>query len=235
MKTLSVTIILLAFTFSAAIVQAQTADEIVNKYITALGGKEAINSVKTIYQESTLNINGNDAPNTTYVVNGKGFRNEADFGGQKFVQVVTDNGGWSITPGQNTATEMPEEQIKSSRYQIDIGGPLMDYQKKGNKVEFIGKDTACGGTYKLRVTSKEGVSMDLYIDANTSLLDRIVTKPAGQEGEASVNFSNYKKVDGGFMMPFSEEIILQQITIGMTAKSVVVNKTIDPAIFDMPK
>jgi hypothetical protein len=235
MKTLSVTIILLALTFSAVSTQAQTADEIVNKYIAALGGKDAIKSVKTIYEEGSLNVMGNEAPSTTYIVDGKGFKNQVDLNGQQIVQVVTDHGGWSINPGQTTATPLPEEQAKTSRYQLDIGGPLLDYKTKGSKIELIGKDTACGGTYKLKLTTKDSMSMTLFIDINTSLLDRMTTKPPGMDAEIVINFSNFKKVDGGFVMPYTQEVVLPQITLSMTSKKVEINKAIDPTIFDMPK
>src|ERR1700761_7248981 len=118
MKTLSAALLLLGFTLGAVRTQAQTADEIVSKYINAIGGKDAIKSVKTLYIEGALNVMGNEAPSTTYIVNGKGFKNQVDFNGQQIVQVVTTTGGWSMNPmmGQTTATPMPEEQLKTSRY-----------------------------------------------------------------------------------------------------------------------
>lgn len=235
MKTLSAALLLLGFTITTVGTQAQTADEIVNKYINAIGGKTAINSIKTLYIEGALNVMGNDAPSTTYIVNGKGFKNQVDFNGQQIVQCVTTTGGWSINPGQTTPTPMPAEQLKTSRYQLDLGAPLLDYKSKGSKVDLVGKDTACGGTYKLKLTTSDSISMILYMDVNTGLLDRMTTQPAGQEGDVTINFSNYKKVDGGYTMPWSQEVVLPQITISMNSKNVVVNKTIDPAIFDMPK
>jgi outer membrane lipoprotein-sorting protein len=238
MKTLSTALFALAFCLGALTSTAQTADEIVNKYITAIGGRDAINSVKTIYEEGSLNVMGNEAPSTTYIVSGKGFKSQVDFNGQQIVQVVTDKGGWSINPmmGQTSATPMPEEQLKSSRYQLDIGGPMLDYKTKGSKIELLGKDTAGGGAaYKLKLTTKDSVSMNLYIDVKTGYLTRMVTRPPGQDGDITINFSDFKKVDGGFVMPYAQEIVLPQLTIDMTSKKVEINKTIDPTIFDMPK
>jgi hypothetical protein len=50
--------------FSANFVQAQTVDEIIDKHVAALGGKDVINKVNSIYTESTLDVMGNSA-NTT--------------------------------------------------------------------------------------------------------------------------------------------------------------------------
>src|SRR5688572_7149153 len=97
MKSLRV-VMLAAITSIAGIVQAQTADEIVNKHIDAIGGKDKINGIKTVYTEYDMDVMGQQAPGVTYVLNGKGYRNEMDFGGQKIIQVVTDKGGWGINP-----------------------------------------------------------------------------------------------------------------------------------------
>lgn len=238
MKTLSTALLAAFFSLLAMSTRAQSVDEIVNKYIQAIGGRDAIAGVKTIYEESTLSVMGQEAPSTTYIVAGKGFKSLVDFNGQQIIQVVTDKGGWSINPmtGQAGATAMPEEQLKSSRYQLDIGGPLLDYKAKGSKVELAGKDTAGGApAYKLTLTTKDNVAMTLFLDVNTGYLVRMITHPAGQDADVTINFSDYRKVDGGFVMPWGQEIVLPQITLGMTGKKVEVNKAIDPAIFDMPK
>lgn len=238
MKTLSTGLFSLVFFFAAVPSRAQTADEIVNKYITAIGGKDAIKSVKTISEEGSLDVMGNTAPSTTIIADGKGFKSTVDFNGQQIVQVVTGNGGWMINPmmGQTTATAMPAEQLKASRYQMDIGGPLMDYASKGTKLELLGKDTANGSSvYKLKLTTKDSITMTLLMDVNTGYLVRMLTPIPGQDGEVTVNLSDYKKVDGGFTMPYAQQIVLPQITISMTTKKIEINKPVDPAIFDMPK
>ena len=41
-------VLFLTFTMFIS-VKAQTADEIINKFITAIGGKEKLNAIKTLY------------------------------------------------------------------------------------------------------------------------------------------------------------------------------------------
>src|ERR1700736_4300739 len=137
MKTLKTGTFLLLATLRIATVQAQTTDEIVAKYIDALGGRSIVGSIKTVYVESSIDIMGNEAPCTTYILNGKGYKNELDFNGTKIVQCITDKGGWAINPmaGSAQATAIPEEQVKASQSQLQVGGPLYDYAAKGNKVE----------------------------------------------------------------------------------------------------
>ena len=77
---------------------AQTADEIINKWADAMGGKDKLSSIKTIYTEDELNIMNNPAPRKSYLVNGKGFKSEAEFGGQKIIDCYLVDSGWSINP-----------------------------------------------------------------------------------------------------------------------------------------
>jgi hypothetical protein len=53
--------------------------------------------------------------------------------------------------------------------------------------------------------------------------------------DITTTYSDYKKIDGGYMVPTAMGIDLGgqfQLTIAVT--KVEVNKTIDPAVFDMP-
>jgi len=239
MKTLKTGAFILLAGLSLGSVRAQTVDEVVTKYVDALGGKSVINSIKTIYVESSIDLMGNEAPCVTYILNGKGYKNELDFNGTKIVQCITDKGGWALNPmaGSATPTAIPEDQVKASQSQLQVGGPLYDYAAKGNKVELIGKDTSGGATaYKVKLTSG-AVDIVYYIDASSYHINKAVSKFSvnGQDIESTASFSDYRKTDFGYTMAFSQKVELPQITLNITNKKVEVNKTIDPAIFEMPK
>lgn len=236
MKTLTKrSFILLGAVLSVTTLRAQSVDEIVSKYVDALGGKDVINSVKSVVIESTVDVMGNEVPSTTYILNGKGFKTETDFNGTKIIQCITDHGGWAINPmaGQSTPTALSSDQVKASQAQLQIGGPLFDYVGKGNKVEFIGKDTA---DYKLQVTAGS-LNVTYYINMKTYLVDKLINKISvnGQNIETTIAYSNYKKTDVGYLMAWSQELNTPQISLNISYKKVDVNKTIDPAIFEMPK
>lgn len=239
MKTLKTATFLALASFSILSLKAQTVDEIVTKYVNALGGKSIIGSIKTVYVESSIGIMGKDAPCTTYIINGKGYKNELDFSGTKIVQCITDKGGWAINPmaGSADATAIPEEQVKASQSQLQVGGPLYDYAVKGNKAELIGKDTSDGSmAYKVRL-KMDGVEITYYIDATTYYISRAISKFSvnGQDIESTATFSDYRKTDFGYTMAFVQKVALPQFTLEITNKKVEVNKVIDPAIFEMPK
>jgi len=235
MKTLIKGALLLSATLGMVTTQAQSVDDIVSKHIEALGGKTVLNSIKSIYVESTVEFMGNEAPSTTYILNGKGYKNELDFSGTKIVQCVTDKGGWAINPmaGATTAQAIPADQLKNYQLQLHVGGPLMDYAAKGYKAELTGKDSA---SYKIRLTTPDGIDMTYFIDQKTYLINKAVSKISmgGQEIETTAVFSDYR-LTNGYSLAYSQQVILPQVTLNITNKKVEMNKDIDPAMFEMPK
>ena len=97
-----------------------------------------------------MEVMGNQAPVVEQLLEGKGFKSETDFNGSKIIKCYTDKGGWSVNPmgGATDPQPMPEEMYKIGKDQIYVGGSLVDYAAKGNKVELIGKE---GNDYKLKV------------------------------------------------------------------------------------
>lgn len=240
MKTLKKgSFLLLTAALGIVTVQAQTADEIVNKYVDALGGKTVLSGIKSLYTENSVEAMGAELTSVTSILYGKGFKNEADFNGTKITQSITEKSGWSVNPmaGQATPTAMTDEQVKTGQAQLQLGGPLYNYSAKGYKVELIGKDTAMGGEYKIKLTGLSGVEATFYINAKTYLLDKEVDKvnAQGQEVELTNTYSDYKKTDAGLVVANARQVKTPQYTINITVQKMEVNKTIDPAIYEMPK
>jgi len=226
---------------AGVIVHAQTVDEIISKHIDAIGGKDKLGSIKTVYTEYDMEVMGNAASGVTYVVNGKGYRNEIDFGGQKIIQCLTDHDGWSVNPmqGQTSPEPTPADQVKAGQTQLQVGGPLLDYAAKGSKVELVGKDTLNGvAAHKIKLTTKEGTEITFLIDPNTYYVLKTVIKANvnGQDVETSMVYSKHTKTDFGFVIPFATELTLPQgFTLSITNKKVEINKDIDMSLFNMPK
>src|SRR6476659_1486043 len=109
--------------------QAQTADEIINKYIDALGGKDKLNSIKTHYMEGvTVMQNGNEIDAKIYKEQDKLSRREISFGMGSSVSIVTDKEGWSSNPRNGGAFEqIPAERLTAQQAELDIRGGLVDY------------------------------------------------------------------------------------------------------------
>ena len=236
MKRIKISLLLLTAFFCSFSAKAQTADDIIAKNLDAMGGKDKISQIKSLYTEGTVQVMGNDNPTSTTILNGKGIRSESEFSGQKFIQVFTDKGGWMINPmmGGNVAQALPNDAYKAGKGQIYVGGPFYDYATKGSKVELLGKD---GDAYKMKVTTSDSVESTYYIDPATYYIAKLVSKGNmnGQEIEMTINFSDYKKTDFGFVVPHTIQTDMGNFQLSATITKVVVNKDVDPKIFDMPK
>ncbi len=231
----------MTFLFAVAsftVIRAQTADEIVHKYVDALGGKDKLEQIKTVSITNTTQAMGNEGPSTTQIINGKAFRLDFEINGQKSTQVYTDKGGWQINPfmGATTAQPIPDDVLKQSKGQVFFPAPpLYNYAATGSKVELLGKD---GNAYKLKITNTDSVETIVYIDAASYYLTKVTrqTNFMGQSMELTVSFSNFKKTDFGIITPFTTEINYGgQFVITNNITKIEFNKTIDPAIFEMPK
>jgi hypothetical protein len=214
---------------------AQTVDEVISKHVDALGGKEKLSQVKSLYTENTMDVMGNTAPQKEYLIEGKGFKSELDFNGTSIVQCFTDKSAWAINPmaGGAEAQAVPDAMYKSGKPQIYLGGALVGYASKGYKAELMGKD---GGNFKIKVTG-DGNETYYFIDATTYLLNKSIIKSEvmGQAVDVTTTYSDYKKTDFGIMYPYAKNIDMGMFQLAQKVEKLEVNKAIDPKIFDMPK
>ncbi|MBD2699808.1 outer membrane lipoprotein-sorting protein [Spirosoma sp. BT702] len=235
MKTNKFLAATLAVCFSVG-AYAQTVDEIVDKHVAALGGKDKLSGVKSVYTERSLSVQGMDIPTKSTVVVGKAMRTESSVMGNSMVQVVDGSTGWMIRPammgGSGDPEEMPADQVKQQMGQLDPFGPLVNYQEKGNKIELVGKEKVDGkDAYHLKVTTKEGQTVEEFVDADTYLISKIKMAMNGQTGEISL--SNYKEKDG-IKFPNTMEMNSPQGALTFTTEKITINGPVDEAIFKKP-
>jgi len=217
---------------------AQTADNIIDRYLDSTGGKQALGQVTSVHTVASASMMGTDNPIEITILNGKGYRSETQFNGQTLVRVYTDKGGWAINPfeGGGNAQAMTDAEYKSVKDDIYVGGSLYNYAvNHAGKAALEGTD---GNAYKIVYTSPDSVTATYYIDTTSFLLTKMVRtgQIQGQQVDVTSTLSDYKKIDGGIEVPFTVNIDFGgQFSLATTIKSVDVNKPVDPAIFEMPK
>ena len=224
---------------STALVHAQTADDVINKHIAAIGGKDVLGKIKSQVVEANLSVMGSDLTSTSTLLVGKGFKNVANFNGQEIIQVITTTGGWMINPlaGQNDPTALPEDQVKEAQSTLEIGGGLFNYKEKGAKAELVGKEKVDGvEAIKLKLTNKDGKESFYYIDPATNYVIKHEVKinMQGQDMTMVSTFSDYKKTDIGYVIPYTT-VRNQGFEMTISVNKVEFNKEIDPKVFEMPK
>jgi len=221
--------------FSVSVVQAQTVDEVIIKHIEAIGGKEKLSQVKSIYFENSMEVMGNQSPETEYLLDGKGFKTVSEFNGSKIINCYTDKAGWSLNPmmGGTDPQPMPEEMYNAGKDQIYVGRALVDYAAKGNKVELAGKEE---GNYKIKVTNGSNEST-YFLDASTFYLTKTILKGEmmGQPVDVTTTYSDFKKTDFGIVLPYAKTIDLGGFSLSFKVEKLEVNKEMDSKIFEMTK
>ena len=216
--------------------QDLTADQIVNKYIDAIGGKAAWSKVNSLVMKGTIKVQGAALGVTSTTVDKKGMRQEFSVNGMTGYQIITPDSGWNFSPFQ--VQKIPEpitaDDLKQGQDQLDVQGNLIDYAAKGHTVELLGKDDVDGvEAYKLKETLKSGKAETIYIDPQTFLIIRDVTKQKanGQETEVKTDLSNYQKLPEGIWVPMSIKLPFGELVL----TEVKVNSNVDPSIFHPSK
>mgnify|MGYP001206646326 FL=1 len=183
--------------------QAQTVDEVVNKYIDSLGGREKLSALKSVRMTGNLSIQGNDIAITITKLHMKGMRMDISVMGTENYQIVTPGKGVMFMPvqGMSSPTDMSEEQANAAQNQLDVQSALFDYKDKGTAVEMLGTE---GTDYKLKVTYKTGIIAIFYIGQNNYRLNKTTSKRNinGEEVDMETTYSNFKQV-GGIWFPFT--------------------------------
>ena len=227
----------LAFLTSA---KAQTVDDIINKNIEAIGGREVLAKITSATFQGTFNVLGEDSPYMAIIVIGKGFKAVTSFNGVGTVQCVTDTGGWTIIPamGLTSPQAIPADQLKLMKAHLYIGGPLVDYKDKGYSAELAEREDVAGqSNYKVHLFDNEGTDAVYYINPQTYLVSKVEAKGkvVGQDVTITSTFSDYRKTDIGYTMAYTvADTIATQPFQSITYTAVEFNKDIDPKTFEMP-
>ena len=230
-------ITLVAFVAIPALSFSQTADEIIDKNVVALGGADKIATIKTMELEQSMSVMGTDlTAKNTYIV-GKSMRSDVSVMGQQITTVVDGDKGWAINPmqGGSSAQDMPADAMKAAKNMTEPQMLQLAYVKADKyPYELVGKEKFNGkDAFNLKVTRPEG-AFNYFVDPTTYQL--IGLKGTGPQGEVSATFSDYKAQDG-LTIPYASEITSPMAPAPITAKvtKFSVNGTVDPMIFNKPK
>ncbi len=224
----SFTLIVMAV-FSA---NAQTADDIISKYITAIGGAEKWSKIQSIKMEGQIEVQGLAIPFTMQGVHLKGMRVDAEFQGNKIIDIITPTQGWSQNPlgGKYTLSPLTAEELKTKADDLDIQDPFVNYNEKGSSVEYLGKDEEDGNEYfKVKLTTKNKNDKTFFFDTKTYLIYKAesTTTQQGQEMKVAVKYLDYQTLDFGVKIPFKQDMGMMM----MVNKKITVNAVVDENIF----
>jgi hypothetical protein len=243
-------LVISSFLLAAGAGRAQSAQDVVNKYLQAMGGKEKLQSINSLYQEGIAVLgNGAQLSSRSWRVYDRVYRHEIVMPAGKVVIIVTPKQGWSSGPGTGGVFKpLTDVQFKSLRPEIDPGGPLVDYRAKGNKIDLAGKDTVNGAPcVRLKVYFPAGGSATYSIDARTGYILRAshsggnvlgtILPGSGPEGhpdaEVVTEYNDYKVIPGGYVFPYT--IIISPYGAKVQIGKIEVNGYVDVDALSKPR
>lgn len=257
-----------------------SAAAIMDKNVAARGGLQAWRAVQTMTMEGKLGAGGNrratlpmpmpdnkgsmaalpkrqdeeaQLPFVMELARPRKSRIELQFGGQTALQVFDGANGWKLRPFLNRLEVEPytQEEMNAASMQADLDGYLIDYAAKGTKVELVGMDKVEDrNTYKVKLTMKDGKSLQVWIDSQTFLEAKIEGTPRRLDGvnhPVEIYYRDYRPVNG-LQIPFLLETKVLPVTKTATGmrdtpvpvekivlEKVVVNPKLDPSAFSKPQ
>ena len=225
---------------------AQTVDDIIEKSLTAQGGREALGKITSRLTKGTMIVTSpaGDLPGTIEVLN------QAPNKVRTLMKLdLTAVGAGSLTVEQRfdgtngiaMDSMRGDSDITGSRLDIlrntAFPTPFVGYKDRGTKIVLAGKEKVGDkDAYVLSVTSPGGAASRVWIDATSFLpvkssttIDTPETGPLEQVAE----FADYRDVDG-VKVPFKLTTVTAVQSFTVTVKSVAHNVKVDPALFTKP-
>ena len=224
---------------------AQTADEIVEKHLAAMGGRDALGKITSRRSVGTITISTPNGDLTgpceidVKVPNKNRAYMELDLTPlgvpQKMVveQKFDGTAGWGLNSMQGD-TEITGDQLQNMRNNVFPSG-LLNYKAAGAKLEVLPSEKSGDRTLiVLQATPKAGPVLRMYLDSQTFLLVRTYTKyfssMLGADLEQTAELSDYRTVDG-VKVPFRIVNSNAQQTGTIVLTKVEHNVPFDDAVF----
>lgn len=218
-------------------------DEIVQRHVQALGGRDKVDAVlSTItyaeYREANFTI-----PDAYVAKMRPYYRTICDPKGKPGdVCEGYDGSAWEWYADPGVVLRVVGAAAAATRHASEFIDSLVDYNSRGTKIELRGRDNFAGKqVYKLHVTLAGGYEKDLFVDEQSFLIvgDRRSARihAFGDPVRSENRISDYRPVNG-VLFPFS--FVEVRISDGkelnrLTIQSIAINSDLNPAFFGPPQ
>ena len=220
---------------------AQSIDEIVARHMTARGGSERWQAIRSLRMTGRAFAGpGREALVTREIKRPGRVRTEFTFQGLTGVYAYDGKRGWQVSPltGVLDPQALEPENAQVAAEQADLEGALAGGARKGYTLALIGRETLAGReALHIRVTPKTGPPQEHYLDAETYLLVRTeaTRQVRGRTVLLETVYGDYRSV-GGAVFAHSIDIGARgrPDRVHIVVESIEVNPPIDDKRFRMP-
>ena len=207
----------------------KTIDEIVERYIHAMGGVEKLDTIKTIYLEGLITMMGK-----TGLI--KIYQTRENTGGEKYLfkWKITDIAEHEYQTSESPFnTQLIENKIIEGLTQLSITAYLINYITDGSKVTLVGKEVVEEITCnKITLSTSAGVQINYWFNTNDGLLYQTSIKSnvnnSTKPSAIQTKYANYKMVQD-VLLAHKIDIILVDTAISMEVNfnNIIINKPLE--------
>jgi hypothetical protein len=230
----------------AGAASAQTADEVIEKTVKALGGREALGKLTSRSTNGTIAMTtpAGDLSGTIEILNQAPNKNRTlvsldlsamGMGTMTVDQRFDGTSAYAMDSMQGIRP-LSADQIANMK-NAEFPTPLLTYKDHGTKIELAGKEKAGErDALVLALSPQEGPASRVFIDAESFLPIRVVATvelPEMGRVEQTTDLSDYRDVDG-VKVPFSIHNTSSIQSFVVTVTKVEHNLKVDPAMFSKP-
>jgi hypothetical protein len=209
-------------------------EEIIAKYVTALGGAAAISKLTTLHETGTFEAGGRQFPVEIFVQSPDHIATVTHWPNGDSSTVFNGQAGWSIFPGRPLRPMTPAD-MDSSRMDADLHFAL-DLGKTFPELK-TGKDAQIGGQDRTLVSAQrqELPPVELYFDGQSGLLVRMVRYAQSALGRnpTQIDYSDYRDVSG-VKLPFHWTSATPTGRFTIQLQSAEANVPIPAKVFERP-
>ncbi len=224
-----------AFLLCCASLPAQSAENIIDRHIKALGGKKALQAISSVRISGSVTRNAaasqpgdflwqTQAPGSAYL--------ELRWPDGHLVEACNGRSAWRDDGKEGPRTLSGHEQLRARAVARFRNDRLLTYKKENTKVQLLGRERVGErAVHVIEMTTRTGVRRKLFFDVEKYML--LKEEEEQENGREEILFSDYRTVDG-VMEPFRIQIRRMDGTFDLAVTEAKHGAGADNHIFDFP-
>jgi hypothetical protein len=209
-----------------------TANDVLNKYLQSIGGKNKITALSDVVITSSGDVQGQRIVRTQKIKGADKSYMEITLPDQNITAVKILVNGDSVKLSQMGQTPALDEDARKEIKEDGKLFPELDFNKAGYQAEVTSiKNISGKDAYEVKVTMPSGNVSTYYYDVSTGY--KIKASMTGLRGGTStVDYSDYRDVNG-IMFPYHVVIDQGELVLDMKVQSVKLNTGLTDADFKL--
>ncbi|MFK7951903.1 MAG: M16 family metallopeptidase [Ekhidna sp.] len=216
----------------AKLPEGLTAEKVISDYIKAIGGKDNIESIKTITMKMDASVMGQSlniesskmAPNMSF--------QEVKMGGNVVQKQVFDG-----TKGSSSGMQGSKKVEGDEAKDMQISSAIVEeavYMESGVELNLVSVENIDGiDAYGIEVTMPSGKKSTKYYDSKSGLLIRTTNVVEGPQGSISLStdFADYKEFEGVLFPTMIKQPMNAQMKMEIKVTDIAVNQDLEADTF----